>query len=156
MMEPRSAHPTPVFWILFLCGVMIAFTHLFSPIHEQGHLEAAHNRGIGAEITSRTTTQVDRITLPILFAGHLGLWGWAAIGTVVVFCATRHCFGLVGLPFGYMHGETLKALQSSDFARMVEMGHDAPGTWLIVTLPVLLFFWCVLWWTRFVPHRDGE
>ncbi len=145
-----------VFWVLFICGFMVAQTTLFSPLHEQGHLEAAHNHGIGAEITSRTRTQVDKITLPILFAGHLGVWGWATIITIVVFSAARPYFGAVGLSFGYMHGEVLKALQSSDFARMVAMGHDAPGTWLIITLPLLALFWFILWWTRFIPYRNSE
>ena len=120
-----SVSPGPgVFLFMLSIGFIAGTTSLFAPVHELGHLQECQNRGIKAEIVARDRIEFERETVSVLMAGHIGvlvLLGAVAFVSVVL---TRLWLGITGLCLGLVHGEYLRGLQSTDFARVAELGVD--------------------------------
>ena len=140
-----SAHPSVgAFWVLLILGFIVGTTSLFAPVHELGHLEAAQGVGIEAEIVARDRIRLARETVSVLMAAHIGVLVWMGAIAFLSVVLTRLWLGFAGLSMGLVHGEYIRGLQSSDFARVAELGVDPYGIWSLICLSLIAVLWVLV------------
>jgi hypothetical protein len=57
--------------VIFLMGGIVArATNGLAPLHELGHLLAAWSQGINAWMTAWNVTQIEKLTVRVVYGGH--------------------------------------------------------------------------------------
>jgi hypothetical protein len=139
-----------LFCLLYLVGFYAKEQTAFSYLHEWGHVFAANQSGIGAEITSRTTTRIDGpVTYSILVGGFwTEMIVWSALA--FLFCSFRWpaTGALAGFCYGFQLSTYIFAQRSQDFSRAGAFAYTQWRFWgglilfaLYVHLTVRLIKW---------------
>jgi len=144
-----------LFGFLFLLAVLISWSTLFAPIHEQSHQYAYHRQGLDAEIIDWNKTQVPKLIVSGVFAGYLGEFIFFFVLALIVFFISsptkqgiRKYYAHLGFPWGYCNGIFIAAFWGTDFTCIRGETTLMTGTWFLICIPTLLIGWLVLWKTR--------
>jgi hypothetical protein len=135
------------FWIFLLLGGALAFTPIFAPIHELGHLIEGSGR---TYLINWRTTHVGQLDLKSIIAGYKWEFIFTTLMTVVVYQVLKRKKKIwwMALPWGYTNGVMLAACSSYDFQILSKKISVYPEKfvigWLLCTVPILFIGWVII------------